>query len=115
MQCPLMSIEGSTIPSNSILAGSPDRPVYEIRRGIALKDRATVRDYETTQCVVRILGDGNLLWESAPLTNENKTVKPQRFFNSPLQRRRTGARDRGIGKTGYAPYVVWIRPEFGKR
>ena len=76
-----MSIEGSTIPSGSILAGSPIVLSMRFpRRGIALKSRVTLRDYEITQCVVRILGDGNLLWESAPLTNENKTVKPQRFF-----------------------------------
>ena len=54
-----MSIEGSTIPNGSILAGSPSRVVYEIPKEgyIALKGRVTVRDYEITQCVVKILGD----------------------------------------------------------
>ena len=93
-----MSIEGSTIPNGSILAGSPSRVVYETspKEGyIALKGRVTVRDYEITQCVVKILGDGKLLWESAPLRNENKTVKPERFFIERLQGRHTGTRDRG--------------------
>ncbi|MGB7839461.1 MAG: NPCBM/NEW2 domain-containing protein [Terrimicrobiaceae bacterium] len=75
----------------------------------------TLRDYEITQCVVRILGDGNLLWESAPLTNENNTVKPQRFYIHLSNVVALELVTEDIGKSGYAPYVVWIRPEFGKR
>ena len=109
-----MSIEGSTIPSGSILAGSPIVLSMRFpRRGIALKGRVTLRDYEITQCVVRILGDGNLLWESAPLTSENKTVKPQRFFIHLSNVVALELVTEDIAKSGYAPYVVCIRPEFG--
>ena len=112
-----MSIGGSTIASGSILAGSPSRVVYKIPKEgyIALKGRVTLRDYEITQCVVKILGDGKLLWESAPLRNENKTVKPERFFIDVSEVVTLELVTEDTGKTGYAPYVVWIRPEIGKR
>ena len=75
----------------------------------------TLRDYEITQCVVKILGDGKLLWESAPLRNENKTVKPERFFIDVSKVVTLELVTEDTGKTGDAPYVVWISQEIGKR